>query len=74
MDQRIIVKTKSDTEQIIDLATTVVGLAILAYTLDPDPFDRVLDVFRAKVHSLFHRLSVWEARQAIRSLPETDEP
>jgi hypothetical protein len=71
--QYITVRSKSDAEQIVDLVTTIVGLVVLAYTLDPEPFDYVLNTCRARVHSWFHRLSVWEARQAIRSLPETEE-
>lgn len=71
--QQITVKTKSDTEQIIDLVTTIVGLAILAYTLDPEPFDRILTALKRRANKWFHRVSVWQAIQDIRSLPETDE-
>ena len=63
---------KSDREQIIDLATTLVGLAILIYTLNPEPFDELAERIKARFHGWLHRVSIWEARQAIRSLPEID--
>jgi len=73
MDEPQITIVHSDRDQILDLATTLIGLAVLYYTINPDPFDRFVDKCRAFVHGWIHRVSVWEARQAIRSLPETDE-
>lgn len=64
---------KSDKEQIVDLVTTLAGVIILAYNLNPDPFQRALDRVHAWGYAWMHRVSVWEALQAIRSLPETDE-
>jgi DNA-binding IclR family transcriptional regulator len=64
---------KSDREQIIDLLTTAVGLVVLAYTTNPEPFQRAWDRVRAWGYAWHHRISVLEALQAIRSLPETDE-
>jgi hypothetical protein len=64
---------KSDREQIIDLVTTLVGLAILAYSTHPEPFQAAWERVQAWGHAWYHRVTVWEALQAIRSLPETDE-
>ena len=60
-------------EKIIDLVATLVGLGILAFTQNPDPFIRVGERVRAWGFAWNHRISVWEALNAIRSLPETDE-
>lgn len=71
--QERVILEKSDKEQIFDLLTTAMGLAVLAYMTHPDPFDKVIERLRAYAHAWFHRVSVWEAIQAIRSLPETEE-
>jgi len=65
---------KSDIDQIIDLVTALVGLGVLWYTQNPEPFERAAEKVHAFAYAWVHRMSVWEARQAIRSLPETDEP
>jgi len=64
---------KSDRDQILDLIATLVGLGILAFTTNPDPFVRAYERVRAWGYAWNHRVSVWEAINAIRSLPETDE-
>lgn len=65
--------TKSDGERVADLMSTLVGLGVLIYMLHPEPFDRFFDAVRARVEAVAHRMSVWNAIQAIRSLPDTDE-
>lgn len=70
--QKIQVQTKSDVQQIVDLATTIIGLLVLAYTLNPEPFDNLRDRLLARAERWLHRASVWDAIRAIRSLPETD--
>ena len=65
---------KSDKEQIIDLFTALGGLAFLYYSLHPEAVQSGWDHVRAWGHAWVHRISVWEALQAIRSLPETDDP
>jgi hypothetical protein len=72
-DQEHVKLVKSDREQIIDLATTVIGLVVLYYATNPEPFQRGWDRVKAWGYAWVHRVSVWEALQAIRSLPETDE-
>ena len=64
---------KSDREQITELVATLIGLAVLAYTSNPGWFESAWDRVRAWAYAWNHRISVWEALQAIRSLPETDE-
>lgn len=64
---------KSDREQIIDLITTLAGLTVLAYSTHPEPFQAAWERVQAWGHAWYHRVSVWEALAAIRSLPETDE-
>jgi hypothetical protein len=64
---------KSDRERIIDLVTTLIGLGVLYYSTNPEPFQRAWERVQAWGHAWYHRVSVWEALQAIRSLPETDE-
>lgn len=65
---------KSDIDQIIDLVTALVGLGVLWYTQNPEPFEHAAAKIHAFGYAWVHRVSVWEARQAIRSLPEIDEP
>jgi hypothetical protein len=67
------VLVKSDREQIIDLVTTVIGLTVLAYSTNPEPFQRAWERVQSWGHAWYYRVSVWEALQAIRSLPETDK-
>jgi len=64
---------KSDRNSAIDVGTTLVGLLVFAYTMNPEPFDRLAEAIRTKINAIFHRISVWEAISAIRSLPETDK-
>jgi hypothetical protein len=64
---------KSDREQIIDLLTALGGLAFLWYSTHPDSVQAAWEHVQAWGHAWVHRVSVWEALQAIRSLPETDE-
>lgn len=73
-EQQKVTLVKSNGEHLTDLAVMVVGLAALVYTLDPEPFDHIVSRVRARVHRWLYKVSVWEAQQAIRSLPETDEP
>jgi len=72
-DEQRITLIQSDPERIIDLVTTLIGLGVLYYAMNPDPFDRFFDKCRNFVHGWVYRVSVWEAMQAIRSLPETEE-
>jgi hypothetical protein len=65
---------KSDREQIIDLATALIGLGVMYYTINPEPFQQAWNRVRAWGYAWNHRISVAEALTAIRSLPETDEP
>ena len=73
MTTQKVVLAKSDRERLIDLSTTLVGLAVLAYLLHPDPFDRAFEKVQAVCYSWAHRVSIWDALRAIRSLPETED-
>jgi len=64
---------KSDREQITELIATLIGLAVLAYTSNPGLFERGWERVCAWAYAWNHRVSVWEAINAIRSLPETGE-
>jgi len=72
-EQSHIKLVKSDREQIMDLLTTIAGLTVLAFAVNPEPFQRAWDHVHSWGYAWVHRVSVWEALQAIRSLPETDE-
>jgi hypothetical protein len=64
---------KSDREQIFDLLTALGGLGFLYYSTHPEQVQAAWEHVRAWGYAWMHRISVWEALQAIRSLPETDE-
>jgi len=64
---------RSDAQQLVDLVTALIGLGLVLYTQNPEPFERAWEHVRSWGYAWMHRISVWEARQAIRSLPETDE-
>lgn len=64
---------KSDREIVVDIATSLIGLAITYYVLNPSAVDDLKQWVNRQVDRLAHKLSVWSTRQSIRSLPETDE-
>lgn len=64
---------KSDKEQFVDLLTSLVALGLVYYIANPSAFDPVIGRIKTIADRAIHRVSVWQARQAIRSLPETDE-
>ena len=66
------VRTKSDAERIADLVVSLVGLGILAYTLNPTPFDHAVEWLRVRVERMQHRISIWDTLNSIRTLPETE--
>lgn len=39
----------------------------------PDTFDRFSDAVQRRWKQMVHKVSIWAARQDIRSLPETEE-
>lgn len=55
---------------VIDLAASV---AMIYYVTHPDCLDSLGDTARSYWSKLRHHVSVWSARQDIRTLPETDE-
>lgn len=65
--------SKNDSAKIADLISSLVGIGIVYYTVNPEPFDRVFDFLKGYVNRALHRVSVWQSIQAIRSLPETEK-
>lgn len=55
---------------ILDLVTSA---ALLYYATHPDCLDGLGDKLRPYRDRFVHHVSVWAARQDIRSLPETDD-
>lgn len=55
---------------VLDLVTWVVMLYVMTH---PDTFERATDIAREYWRKVVHHISVWTARQDIRSLPETEE-
>lgn len=63
---------KSDRELIVDLIATGVAVLVLYVAMNPHALDAARLVARRRWQGFLYRVSVWNARQAIRSLPETD--
>lgn len=70
---RVTRNDKNDHPELKLLADLVVGMAMLYYATHPDCLDNLGDVARRHWSKFVHQVSVWTARQDIRTLPETDE-
>lgn len=57
-----------------DVATALIFIALTYYSFNPDALERHLTSVQKRCDLFIHRMSVWQAFQAIRDLPETDEP
>jgi hypothetical protein len=55
---------------IVDLLVWLLGIYMITH---PDTFDKLGDIARQQWRRFIHTLSIWTARQDIRSLPETEE-
>jgi hypothetical protein len=55
---------------VIDLVT---GIAMIYYVTHPDCLDNLGDTARRYWDKFVHHVSVWAARQDIRTLPETGD-
>ncbi len=55
---------------LFDLVAWVVMLYLMIH---PEAFDRIPEIARGWWRKFVHAISVWTARQDIRSLPETEE-
>jgi hypothetical protein len=64
---------KSDKEMATNVAITLVYLAAILYMMNPQ-IQTVVNGHVERVRAFIrHRISIWNAQEAIRSLPETDE-
>lgn len=72
-DAREIKLIKSDRQLAADVVTSLVGLAVMYYVLNPNAVEDARAWVNRRINALAHRMSVWSATMSIRSLPETDE-
>lgn len=63
-------RAPEEVKLLFDLAASA---AMIYYVTHPDCLDNLGDKTRAIWGKFVHRVSVWTARQDIRSLPETEE-
>jgi hypothetical protein len=74
IDQEVTDVTRNDkyveVKLLLDVALWAASLYLLTH---PDGFDRIGNFARGSWRSMIHTLSVWTARQDIRSLPEIQE-
>jgi hypothetical protein len=66
--------TRNDRYAELKVVMDILGMVgFLYYLSHPDVFERIGDKTRDIRKHIIHRMSVWTARQDIRSLPETDD-
>lgn len=65
--------SKAKRDAILDLVSLGVFTGMVLFVLYPDAFDWVTSKANEKLNKLTYRLSVWQTKLSIRSLPETDE-
>ena len=70
-DRQQIQLVKSDRQLTIELLTTFATLAVIYCALNPGLMRDVNQWVDVRVSKLRHRISIWAAREAIKSLPET---
>jgi hypothetical protein len=66
-----LVKNRQDA--IMDIASFMVFLTLLYLVINPEKYNRMTAAVMARYNAVLHRLSVWQTKLSIRSLPETDE-
>lgn len=62
---------KSTDQSFLELAYTIVFVAVTFYSLRPDMKEKHLTIVRAQVKRIKHWISVQDALAEIRDLPET---
>ena len=73
-EQEVTPVTRNNQYAELRVAVDVVcWIGMVYFFTHPDAFDRIPDIGRGLWRKLVHKLSVWTARQDIRSLPETEE-
>lgn len=65
---------KSKRDLAMDVGTLAIFCVVVYFVLNPDAYDRVTMAVNSRLNAISHRLSVWQTRLSIRSLPETDDP
>lgn len=70
---RVTRNAKSSHDELKLIVDLVASAAMIYYVTHPNALDNLRDVARAQWSRFVHRVSVWTARQDIRSLPETDK-
>lgn len=63
---------RSNRDAIMDVASLAVFGTMIYFVLNPEKYDQMTQAALAHLNKLTHRLSVWQTKLAIRSLPETD--
>ena len=71
MNELRLVQSKRET--VTSALAAIAYTAALYYVLNPEAFDRHREALSAFYEKCIHRISVRQARQAIRTLPETPE-
>lgn len=66
-----LVRAKQDT--IMDAAGAAVFALALYFVINPDKYNRLTEAISARIDAMLHRLSIWQTKLSIDSLPETDE-
>lgn len=65
--------SKSKKDAALDLTSLLVFTGMVYFVLNPDAYNRVTTAISTRFGALAHKLSVWQTKLSIRSLPETDD-
>jgi len=65
--------TKSHRDAALDVLSLGIFATMLYFVLNPDAYNQVTEAVSVKLDKITHRLSVWQTKLSIRSLPETDD-
>lgn len=63
---------RSNRDAVMDLTSLAVFGVMIYFVLNPEKYDRVTQAALDRIGKVTHRISVWQTKLAIRSLPETD--
>lgn len=64
---------KSKRDMVMD-GTSLAVFSIMVYlVLNPEKYDAITEAIHRRANAIAHRISVWQTRLAIRTLPETDD-
>lgn len=73
IDSQKIELIKGKRDMMMDGGGLIVFTIMVYLVLNPHVYDAITNAINRRINSITYRVSVWQTRLAIRSLPETDD-